>query len=172
MLHVCNILHRRGALQTNLANSTMVSSSKKKYTKWRQEWLAVTEGGATRVPALEFLLGIDKSPRLQLLQILQAVCTTGGPQYWLDTNSHDKMEGQLDDLHEARDKHGQSLYRLYLKWDTSSGVVWILDGREKPNNTALPSSEYEKIRDLADRVDSGSADGVTKEQLLGLLLLE
>jgi hypothetical protein len=148
----------------------MATGGGKKITNWRVEYLAVTEGGKKRVLGLEFLRGIEAGPRTYLMQILEAVKQSGGPQYWHDTNSHDKMEGELDDLHEARDKHGQTLYRLYLKWDSSAGVVWVLDGRTKLNNTALPKAEYDKIRALADTVISGSAVGATVEELVALLL--
>lgn len=128
--------------------------------EWRTEWLVVVEGGQRRIPAFEFLTELAENPDeapvvTRLMQILEAVKLTGGPHRWLDTDSHDKMEGTLDDLHEARDRLDQTLYRLYLRWDRDTMVVWVLDGRTKPNRTALPQTEYDKIRELADKTHHG-----------------
>lgn len=124
--------------------------------EWKTSWLVVAEGGKRRIPAFEFLTGLVQDDLEavsdRLLQILESVKLCGGPHHWSDTSSHDKMEGELDDLHEVRDKHGEMLYRLYLKWEKDTMTVWILDGRSKPNKTALPEADYKEIRKLGDIV--------------------
>jgi hypothetical protein len=60
------------------------------------------------------------------------------------------MKGELADLHEARDKQGDMLYRLFLLWRREERVVIAIDGRAKPNKTVLPGADYKEIRRLAD----------------------
>jgi len=114
---------------------------------------------------MQFLLGIDEAPRLRLLQIFEAVKATGGPHRWQDVQSHAKMEDELDDVHEARDRHDQTLYRLYLKWVAETSTVWVLDGRTKPNGTKLPDAEYVKIKALAALVDTDPLPAATVDDM-------
>ncbi len=115
---------------------------------WKVEWLVKTDGGVRSVPAFDFLLGQPSAVRLQLLAIVDAVRTTG-PDQWKDRTSHDSMHGSCADLHEARDKHGQMLYRLYLLWQRNDNRVVIIDGGAKPNSKALPDSFYDDLAALA-----------------------
>ena len=115
---------------------------------WRVEWLVRTDHGTRDVPAFSFLLLQPAPVRVQLLAIVDAVCTTG-PDRWRDTTSHDSMHGACAQLHEARDRHGPMLYRLYLRWQRQHRRVVIVDGGAKPNSTALPESFYEELADLA-----------------------
>jgi hypothetical protein len=137
---------------------------------WTVEWLVVTEQGKRRIPAFEFLTKIDHDVATHLLQILDSVCVSGGPHKWRDVRTHDKMDDELDDLHEARYKLDQTLYRLYLKWITGTATVWVLDGRTKPNNTKLPDVEYEKIRALAALTDKKPAPAATVDDFARLAL--
>jgi sirohydrochlorin ferrochelatase len=59
------------------------------------------------------------------------------------------MSGICADLHEARDRHDQTLYRLYLKWQRRERRVIVLTGASKPNGTALPDTFYEELARLA-----------------------
>lgn len=115
---------------------------------WSVEWLVRIEGGGRSVPAFEFLRRQPLSVRIQLLAIVDAVCTQG-PDRWKDTRSHDSMHGVCAHLHEARDRHSQTLYRLYLLWQREHRRVLIIDGGAKPNSTALPDSFYEELAALA-----------------------
>jgi hypothetical protein len=91
--------------------------------------------------------------RVQLLAIVDAVRTTG-PDRWKDTTSHDSMRGVCAQLHEARDRHGQMLYRLYLRWQREHHRVVIVDGGAKPNSTTLPDSFYEDLAALTATANS------------------
>jgi hypothetical protein len=82
--------------------------------------------------------------RIQLLAIVDAACSTG-PDQWRDTSMH----GACEHLHEARDRHGQMLYRLYLLWQRRQKRVVIVDGGAKPNATTLPNSFYDELAALA-----------------------
>jgi hypothetical protein len=115
---------------------------------WGVEWLVKTEGGTRSVPAFDFLLDQPPAVRVQLLAIVDAVRSTG-PDQWRDTSSHDSMHGACEHLHEARDRHGQMLYRLYLLWQRREKRVVIVDGAAKPNSTALPDSFYDELAALA-----------------------
>lgn len=123
---------------------------------WGIEWLVVVEKGERHVPAFEFLLLQPASARVQLLAIVDAVRTTG-PDRWRDTTSHDSMQGPCAQLHEARDRHGETLYRLYLRWQRNERRVVVIDGGAKPNATALPEGFYDHVAALgatADQVPS------------------
>jgi hypothetical protein len=79
---------------------------------WKEEWLAVEEQGTRAVPAFEWLLDLPLNVRKQLLAIVTAVRFTG-PDRWYDMTSHCPMSGDLAHVHEARDKQGETLYRLF-----------------------------------------------------------
>jgi len=119
---------------------------------WNVEWLVKTVGGVRSVPAFDFLLDQPPPIRMQLLAIVDAVRTTG-PDRWKDRASHDSMHGSCAHLHEARDKHAQMLYRLYLLWQRNDNRVVIIDGGAKPNSTALPDSFYDDLAALAATAD-------------------
>ncbi len=67
------------------------------------------------------------------------------------------MHGSCAHLHEARDRHGQTLYRLYLLWQRERRRVVIIDGGAKPNSTALPDSFYDELAALAATADDDPA---------------
>jgi hypothetical protein len=119
---------------------------------WAIEWLVVLEQGERHVPAFEFLLLQPASVRVQLLAIVDAVRTTG-PDRWRDTTSHDSMHGTCAQLHEARDRHGQTLYRLYLRWQRNERRVVVINGGTKPKATALPEGFYDRIAALGATAD-------------------
>jgi hypothetical protein len=123
---------------------------------WGVEWLVKTDGGRRSVPAFDFLLGLPPAVRIQLLAIVDAVRSTG-PDQWRDTSSHDSMHGACEHLHEARDRHGQMLYRLYLLWQRREKRVVIVGGGAKPNSTALPNSFYDDLAALAATADEDPA---------------
>jgi len=62
------------------------------------------------------------------------------------------MKGDLADLHEVRDKQGQTLYRLIVLWQRKERRVVIIDGRAKANRTKLSDAEYEAVQDLAAKI--------------------
>jgi hypothetical protein len=94
--------------------------------------------------------------RAQLLAIVDAVRSTG-PDQWRDTSSHDSTHGACEHLHEARDRHRQMLYRLYLLWQRREKRVVIIDGAAKPNSTALPNSFYDEVAALAATANENPA---------------
>lgn len=123
-------------------------------SQWTREWLVIEDGGERHVPGFEYLAGLPVNICQTLLAITDAVRTTG-PDRWRDPNTHKAMRGDLDNVHEARDKHGETLYRLFLRWQRADQRVVVLDGRFKPNNTGISASEYAKIEQLAHLADRG-----------------
>jgi hypothetical protein len=119
--------------------------------RWTREWLVQEADGERRIPAYTFLKSIPATSRGLLLAIVDAVAATG-PDQGFDQNTHRAMKGEIKDLHEARDRQGQTLYRLFLLWQRRERRVVIIDGREKPNNTALAEAEYRAIAELAARI--------------------
>ncbi|MFZ0377383.1 MAG: hypothetical protein WCD11_20180 [Solirubrobacteraceae bacterium] len=136
---------------------------------WSIDWLVRTEGGEREVPAFSFLLVQPTAVRIQLLAIVDAVRTTG-PDRWKDTTSHDSMRGVCAQLHEARDRHGQMLYRLYLRWQREHHRVVIVDGGAKPNSTTLPDSFYEDLAALAATAELDSAPFATADDFARIAL--
>jgi hypothetical protein len=80
------------------------------------------------------------------------------------------MRGSCAHLHEARDRHGESLYRLYLCWDRQARRVVVLDGGAKANATALPDSFYADLATLAAKVDDDPPPFATANDLFRLVL--
>jgi hypothetical protein len=120
---------------------------------WAAEWLVRTDSGTRAIPAFSFLLDQPVAVRVQLLAIVDSVRSTG-PDRWRDTTSHDSMRGACAQLHEARDRHGQMLYRLYLRWQRDARRVVITDGGVKPNATALPDAFYADLAAFASTIDN------------------
>jgi phage-related protein len=119
--------------------------------QWEVEWLIDRSEKPASIPAYRFLKALPVNVRVQLLAILEAVRTVG-PDQWADRQSHRPMKGDLADLHEVRDKQGGTLYRLFVLWQRKERRVVIIDGRKKPNKTALSEQEYDAVRSLAARV--------------------
>ncbi|MHB8693620.1 MAG: hypothetical protein ACYDHH_20475 [Solirubrobacteraceae bacterium] len=119
---------------------------------WAAAWLVRTDAGTRTIPAFSFLLDQPAAVRVQLLAILDAVRSTG-PDRWRDTTSHDSMRGACAHLHEARDRHGQMLYRLYLRWQRDERRVVIIDGGAKPNATTMPDAFYVELAALAATIE-------------------
>jgi hypothetical protein len=115
-------------------------------------WLVRDPRGDRSIPAFEFRRSIPESAKQQLLAIVDAVALTG-PDQGRDSNTHCAMRDGLSHLHEARDRHGQTPYRLFLRWQREHHRVVLMDGRTKPNATALNESEYMLVRDLAATAD-------------------
>lgn len=119
--------------------------------RWNVEWLVDRGMEPASIPAYRFLKALPINVRVQLLAILEAVQTTG-PDQWADRHSHCPMKGDLADLHEVRDKQGETLYRLFVLWQRAERRVVVIDGREKPNKTALSDAEYEAVGTLAAKI--------------------
>jgi hypothetical protein len=135
--------------------------------RWTREWLVEESQGERRIPAYSFLKCIPATSRQLLLAIVDAVAA-GGPDQWLDRTTHCPLKGALKELHEARDRQDQTLYRLFLLWQRMERRVVIIDGRAKPNNTALAEAEYEAIGRLAATIGSDPAPFATVDDFIHL----
>lgn len=138
---------------------------------WGVEWLVKEENGTRTIPAVTFLRRQPASVRRQLLAIVEAVRTTG-PDQWRDTTSHDSMRDPCADLHEARDRHDQTLYRLYLKWQRNEHRVVIISGGSKANKSTLPSSFYDEIAKLAATIEQDPPPFATTDDALRVVFDE
>ncbi len=119
--------------------------------RWKVEWLVDRSQDPVSILAYRFLKALPVNVRIQLLAILEAVKTTG-PDQWADRHSHCPMKGDLADLHEVRDKQGETLYRLFVLWQRKERRVVIIDGREKANKTKLSDREYAAVAALAAKI--------------------
>lgn len=105
--------------------------------RWKTEWLLDRSQDPASIPAYRFLKGLPV------------------PDQWADRHSHCAMKGDLADLHEVRDKQGETLYRLFVLWQRKERRVVIIDGREKANKTRLSDREYEAVAALATTITEG-----------------
>ena len=80
------------------------------------------------------------------------------------------MHGACAHLHEARDRHGQMLYRLYLRWQRDERRVVIIDGGVKANATTLPAAFYERLAALAATADTNPAPFAVADDFARLAL--
>lgn len=130
-------------------------------TGWRIEFYETAKG---RRPGREFLemLGDDdkhKTPRQELLKIVRAVVDHGPLQFptgklgW-HVMHKPKAKGEVDmsGICEARDKHGQVLYRLFCVLDRDAPdhgleapALVILDGATKQVRTAMSQKIYGRV---------------------------
>jgi hypothetical protein len=122
------------------------------------------------MPAHQFLRDVPDTSRELLLGVIDAICSMNGPDKWHDHNLHKPMKGDLADLHESRDKQGETLYRLFVKWQREERRVVLIDGRTKPNGTALSEDEYRAIRELADLLDEEPPPFATVDDFARLAL--
>lgn len=114
------------------------------------EWYQDAQTGA--IPALDFLFDVPEKVRVNLLAIRDAVRFSGGPERWQDTNTHALMRGDLSFMYEVRDRQDQTLYRLYLIWDRATADIVMVDGKSKPNDTAISQRQYDTLAELGQRI--------------------
>ena len=154
-------------------NATLWSDAPPSYlgpvAQWDVEWLTVVEDGKRTIPALKFLVQQEPNIRAVLLGIVDSV-RTFGPDRWKDANSHKPMYGACSDLHEARDRYDQMLYRLFLKWQRQEQRVVVLTGASKPNNTTLPDSFYDDLAKMAATITTNPSPFATTDDVTRLLL--
>ncbi len=153
MLHLCNT----SGWSSALCFRTVL---------WTVDWIAVDADGARTVPAFEFLLAVPLGVRSNLLAIMDAVRSVGGPDQWRDASTHCRMREDIAHLHECRDKLGENLYRLFLLWQRESRHVVVLDGRTKPNNTRLSDAEYEAVDQLSQLATQDSPPFATVDDFI------
>jgi hypothetical protein len=136
---------------------------------WKAEWLVDESAGSRSIPALDFLREIPDSASDQLLAILTAV-RMSGPDRWFDRQSHAAMRADLAHLHEVRDRQGQTLYRLFVRWLRDEQTVVVIDGRAKPNKTALSKKDYAEVADLAERINEDPRPFASFDDAVALVL--
>jgi hypothetical protein len=119
--------------------------------RWKIEWLVDRSRDPVSIPAYRFLKSLPLNVRVQLLAILEAVRTVG-PDQWRDRHSHCPMKGDLDNLHEVRDRQGEMLYRLFVLWQRKERRVVVVDGRKKPNRTVISERDYKAVASLVAAV--------------------
>jgi hypothetical protein len=136
---------------------------------WSVEWLVIERDGERVVPALDFLRDLPDTSKELLLGVIDSVRVMG-PDKWHSLDLHKPMKGDLADLHEARDKQGETLCRLFVKWQREEERVVLLDGRTKQNNTVLSDAEYQAIRELADLLDKNPPPFATVDDFARLAL--
>lgn len=115
------------------------------------------------IPGREFLDSCPKEPALRLRAIVVAVAAAP-PQRFSGGLMWRSMRGTLHGYHEARDRHGTTLYRLFCKLDhcpaTGRNLLAILGGGSKPNDSAFSETFYKHVRALGDEYLSRSPRSV------------
>lgn len=114
-------------------------------------------------PAVDYLTdeAMPDTVRRELLVTIAAVTKMGPPRFPTSTPRwsimrKDKTKGagsvDMSGICEARDKHAKLLYRLFCVIDRhapdhglAAPSLVLLNGTTKPDNTVVPSSEYELV---------------------------
>ena len=113
-------------------------------------------------PGLAYLNSIPSSPRQMLYAIIVAVRYR--PPYsfpaqspmWSAMQNKDGLD--MTGIYEARDKHGDRLYRLFCVLDRKASehgvdapALVILSGDDKPVRTPMPKAVYRRVMKERDR---------------------
>jgi hypothetical protein len=156
---------------------SMMAKGAKRRTPER--WQPVLyETGRGQQPAWEFL-GSEKMPRevrTELLVTIGAVLQVGPPRFPTSTQRWrlmhkpaSKKDVDLSGICEARDKHSNTLYRLFCVIDRDAPAhglalpsLVFLGGVAKPIRTEVPQSEYRRIDRY--REDYGATHRVAQKQ--------
>jgi hypothetical protein len=113
-------------------------------------------------PARDWLLAQSPRVRKMMLDTLDFILAAQTPPRAFLPNRWASMKDiagvDMSSYHEARDKHGDTLYRLFCRFDSSAEqtklgarVLVILDGRTKPVREPLDPAEYKAIKALWPR---------------------
>jgi hypothetical protein len=121
---------------------------------WQIEFLKDSRTG--RVPAREFLDEVPDEPAAELLATLQAVEGTRPPFAFRGGARWQAMSGDMSGWFEARDKHKQLLYRLFVRLDRDPpglphNAIVVVDGGVKRNESAFTDEFYADLRDQWER---------------------
>jgi hypothetical protein len=137
----------------------MAKSAKKRTPeRWQPVFYQTARG---QRPAWDFLVGKDtpREVRKELLVTIGAVIQVGPPRFPTSTarwhlmhKAARKNEVDLSGICEARDKHSDTLYRLFCLIDRDAPThglalpsLVLLGGVIKPIRTEAPQSEYRRI---------------------------
>lgn len=109
-----------------------------------------------RAPGREWLITVPDPVRLMMVSILDSV-RDGPPQSFGPSEYWHVMRGRMKGLHEARDRHGDTLYRLFCVLDRDAPkhgmprpALVVLCGGEKPNGTEMGDDVYDEALDARD----------------------
>lgn len=104
------------------------------------------------VPAQEFLDACPMSPRQMLLAIIVAV-TDGPPPSFPPSMHWHIMRKEMSGLYEARDRHGNTLYRLFCVLDRNAAehgldgpALVVLSGGAKAVREEMDARTYVAAR--------------------------
>lgn len=108
------------------------------------------------VPARDFLVDCPTEVRAQLVASIKAVADSPPPRFsgglqW------QAMHGAMKGWYEARDRHGQWLYRVFCLLERDGAElglggpsVVLVTGMRKANETAFTAGDYARVRALGD----------------------
>jgi len=132
---------------------------RKQSVEWVNVFYAETDGSA---PAQEFLDASPKTTRETLLAIVVSVRDSPPPSFPPSMHWH-VMRGEMRGIYEARDRHGNMLYRLFCVLDrkaTEHGLdapaLVMLSGGEKPVREEMDARTYAEVRRQRDEYINSS----------------
>lgn len=120
-------------------------------TTGTRDWaLAFYKTSGGEAPARAFLLDCPQPVREMLLAIMVAV-RDGPPPSFPPSRMWHVMRGDMRGIHEARDEHNGTLYRLFCIVDSQAPqhgldakVVTLISGGVKPARTAMAKQVYDE----------------------------
>jgi hypothetical protein len=120
---------------------------------WRVAFYETARG---EVPARAYLDDCPRQAREVLLRIVVEVARSPPPSFRSPRHWR-AMHGSMRGLYEARDRHGNLLYRLFCVVDAlapahghAHKLVTLIDGGTKPVRSEMPARVYRQVVELAD----------------------
>jgi hypothetical protein len=114
------------------------------------------DDAARAVPAREFLGACPAEVRAHLVAVVKAVAESPPPRFGGGLQWQ-AMHGDMKGWFEARDRHGQWLYRLFCLLERDGAAVGLggpavvlITGMRKANETAFSARDYARVRKLGD----------------------
>ncbi|HST42878.1 MAG TPA: hypothetical protein VLK58_25365 [Conexibacter sp.] len=118
--------------------------------------VAFYETARGEVPARDFLISCPTPVRATLVKIVATVVAAPPPTFAASHLWH-AMHGSMKGLHEARDRHGDRLYRLFCVVDAKAilyghdrRLVTLIDGESKQVRSEMPERVYRRVRGHRD----------------------
>lgn len=120
---------------------------------WTVAFYATARG---EVPAREFLVSCPPTVRGRFFTILRALLDAPPPRFPPSHLWH-AMHGSMKGIHEARDRHGDHLFRLFCVVDAKAvlyghdwKLVTLIDGESKRVRSEMPGRVYRRVRHHRD----------------------
>lgn len=115
---------------------------------------------AETVPARAFLDSCPIEAKAHLFAVLKAVAEAPPPRFGGGLQWQ-AMHGDMKGYHEARDRHGNQLYRVFCLLERNGDTlglggpsIVLITGMQKPNESTFTKADYARVRHLGSEYRS------------------